>query len=81
MLVSTSLDLCADHESLLNLARENGYVNEDICETYLGWSIEKFRNLVVPMIQEGIAWIDVHQGAYFLSPLLFGLISHMTHLK
>ena len=64
-MTSTSLNFNIDHENLLSLTREIGYVDEDLCLSSLGWSKERFRSVSLPLIQEGIAWVDIHQGNFF----------------
>ena len=62
MLVSSTVEFNTDHEALFDLCKDRGFVNETICADELGWSLERFQTLTVPLIQEGIAWIDVYRG-------------------
>ena len=61
ILVSADLNFSTDHENLLQLAQENGYVNEEMCSTHFTWASDRFSSLITPMIQEGIVWIDFHR--------------------
>jgi hypothetical protein len=60
-----------DHEELFDLCKNRGFVNEIVCAAELGWSLERFQTLTVPLIQEGILWIDVCRGKRSLKRYFF----------
>lgn len=51
-----------DHEAIMDRAQiNNGCFTREMMSLE-GWSSERFDLVVLPLLQEGMLWIDEHQG-------------------
>ncbi|RYH12801.1 hypothetical protein EON65_37285 [archaeon] len=72
VIISVPMEITNDHELLLAAAeQEEGMVNEDIMSGYHGWSRERFRLIINPLLLDGMVWVDYYNGQtnYFFPSL------------
>lgn len=64
MIVSVPIEMNTDHEYVISAASEDeeGYVTEELMRRMHGWTSERFRTIIHPLLQEGIVWVDEYQG-------------------
>lgn len=62
MIASVPLELNNDHEMLLSIGNEDGYVSLQLLQGYHNWSEPRFTSVVNILLQEGIIWMDVYNG-------------------
>lgn len=64
MIVSVPIEMNTDHEYVISAASEDeeGYVTEELMRRMHGWTAERFRTIIHPLLQEGIVWVDEYQG-------------------
>lgn len=63
MIISVPLELNKDHESIMSAAEgENGCISEALASCFLGWSAERFKIVIMPMLLEGMVWVDRYKG-------------------
>lgn len=63
MVVSVPLEMNTDHEFVIAAAsEEGGMVTEGLMAGLHGWSSDRFDRIVSTLLQEGIVWLDYHNG-------------------
>lgn len=63
MLVSVPLEMNTDHEFVIAAASdEGGMVTEGLMVGLHGWTSQRFEQIITPLMQEGIVWLDFHHG-------------------
>jgi ESCRT-II complex subunit VPS22 len=60
-LLSVPFELNTDGEELLDAAQHLEYIEESFF-IQKGWSEERFHMTIIPLLHEGIAWVDEYQG-------------------
>lgn len=73
MLLSVPLELNRDHEDLVSVAQDTGYVTAALMRGHYGWSQDRFDQAIEPLLLEGIVWIDVFQGKSVMVTSIFCL--------
>jgi ESCRT-II complex subunit VPS22 len=63
MIVSVPLEMNTDHEFVISAASdEGGMVTEGLMVGLHGWTSDRFETIITPLLQEGIVWVDIHNG-------------------
>lgn len=63
VLISVPMEINSDHEILMTVAQSHdGMFSLDIMISLHGWTLERFNYLVVPLLQDGMIWVDQHEG-------------------
>jgi ESCRT-II complex subunit VPS22 len=62
MVLSVPLEVNRDHGELMTVAQEIGYVSQATMQSLYGWTTERFEQSIVPLLQEGIVWVDDQNG-------------------
>lgn len=63
MIVSVPLEMNTDHEFVISAASdEGGTVTAGLMTGLYGWTTERFERIINPLLQEGIVWVDIHNG-------------------
>lgn len=64
--VSVPMELSRDHEDLMNMAQEHGYYSLTLMKS-MGWTKERFNRATHTLMQDGMVWIDTHDGKSSIS--------------
>jgi len=70
--VSVPMELNTDHESLLEEAAHNEYIDEESFTVSHGWSQERFERVLTPLMHESMLWVDTTEEGwtcYMLPPM------------
>lgn len=59
--VSVPMELSRDHEDLMNMAQEYGFFSLGMMKS-TGWTPERFSRATHTLLQDGMVWVDVHDG-------------------
>eukprot|EP01041_Mallomonas_annulata_P005335 gene5335-10667_t len=72
MIVSVPMELNNDHELLLSVAEDIGYITQEMFTTQRSWRPERFQNIIQALLLDGMIWIDEYQGSvsYYFPCLL-----------
>lgn len=63
MVCSVPLEVNVDHEKLFAAAQLNhDFVTLDQMQSMYGWTEERFYLIINPLLSEGMAWVDIHDG-------------------
>ncbi|KAJ1436123.1 EAP30 subunit of ELL complex-like protein [Ochromonadaceae sp. CCMP2298] len=63
MIISVPVEISTDHEYVLSAASdEEGCVTQQLMAMMHGWTQERFDRIMDTLLQEGIVWIDDHNG-------------------
>jgi ESCRT-II complex subunit VPS22 len=79
MILSVPIELNRDHEDILQAAHVRGFVTESAMVESHGWTAERFRMVINPLVQEGLVWIDDDGG--MLSTVLKEKDQNKTKIK
>lgn len=74
IVVSVPLELSTDHQEILNLANEHGFVTASMCCERKGWSSARFQGSINVLLKEGMAWIDIHGGTVAVQVLFVDIL-------
>lgn len=59
MIMSVPLEISTDHEYLLSTASdEGGYLTASLVKGMYGWTDERFKMIMNPLLLEGMVWVD-----------------------
>ena len=74
-LVTVSINFSEDHESILSLCQEKGYVNVEMCENQLGWETARFTLVTDTLLKQGLVWVDIHEGMwnFYIPAVMYGI--------
>lgn len=76
MIISVPIEMNTDHEFVISAASdEGGFVTEDLMRGLHGWSADRFRTIINPLLQEGIVWVDESsEGTFYYFPSMWKTI-------
>jgi ESCRT-II complex subunit VPS22 len=60
MILSVPMELNNDHEHLIQLSRDYGYISEQLARDAENWSAERFYLVLTPLLRDGMVWVDDH---------------------
>jgi ESCRT-II complex subunit VPS22 len=61
-LLSVPIELNRDHEEIIEVAEEIGYVSSEVMSRERGWTAERFNHTINPLLLEGLVWEDNYLG-------------------
>lgn len=71
MLISVPLELNSDQQILFSEAQDNGFISLSIFTSLHGWSNERFKIAIEPLLHDGMIWIDsYHDETNYYFPSL-----------
>ena len=72
MLISIPLELNSDQQILFSEAQDNGYISLQMVTSLHGWSNERFKLALEPLLHDGMVWTDVykHEVNYYFPSLM-----------
>jgi len=60
MLLSVPLELNSDQKILFSEAQNNGFISLQMFTVLHGWSKERFKIALEPLLNDGMIWVDVY---------------------
>jgi len=63
MIISVPMELNNDHEHMIQLSQDYGYISERLARDAENWSSERFNMVVTPLLRDGMVWVDDHDPA------------------
>lgn len=77
MIISVPIEMNTDHEFVISAASdEGGFVTEELMRGLHGWTTDRFRTIINPLLQEGIVWVDESaEGTFYYFPSMWKSIS------
>lgn len=73
MIISVPIEMNTDHEFVISAASdEGGFVTEELMRGLHGWTADRFRTIINPLLQEGIVWVDESaEGTFYYFPSMW----------
>ena len=62
LIVSVPNELNTDHEVLLSIAQEYGFISELLVCSKEKWSVDRYQLVLQPLLRDGMVWVDDGDG-------------------